>query len=58
MGMGWTECNYNIELSRRKCKCGCGFVITYEHINEESDYPPFTRSDITFSKCNCPKKCE
>lgn len=58
MGMGWKEANYSLEISRRKCKCGAGYTVTYEHICEESDYPPFTKSDYQYTVCECKNKCE
>lgn len=53
MGMGWRECNYSEETSRRKCSCGLGEIITYTHYNEESDYPPFYRGESTNIDCTC-----
>lgn len=53
MGMGWKECNYTEETSRRKCSCESGEVITYKTYEEESDYPPFYRGESTSFKCTC-----
>ena len=53
MGMGWRECNYTVEESRRKCFCGAGEIITYVKYEEESDFPPFYRDESTYDICNC-----
>lgn len=56
MGHGWKDCNYNKLIDKTKCKFGNGYIETYEHICEESDYPPFERSDSTFTLCKCSQK--
>ena len=54
MGHGWKEVS-NREVSRKKCKCGQGEIITYKLV-EESDYPPFER-DSQQREFTCPNKC-
>lgn len=58
MSMGSEECNYNIEKSKRKCKCGKGFVREIWHVTEESCYPPFEKEYTVYYECDCPDHCE
>ena len=58
MSMGRTECNYTLEKSKIKCKCGKGFIFEYEHVTEESDYPPFETESSIYYKSTCPDNCE
>lgn len=54
MGQGWKIVNED-EISRKKCSCGQGDIITFKKV-EESDYPPFER-ESEYHKTTCPNKC-
>ena len=58
MSMGWEDVvPYTLELTRRRCACGKGYVVASMRVEEESDYPPFRRgTEETYS--TCPDKCE
>ena len=54
-GHGWHMTGKS-EIKRKPCKCGAGFVVTYEE-ECERDYPPFDKTE-TSKKCECSNKCE
>lgn len=52
MSHGWEETGRTVVVLSRKCSKGNGQIVTYG-VEEESDYPPFTRCDEKWEECIC-----